>query len=180
MSLSFLYTSLLHQFADQIGVAGGVLQRHAGDELGLVVQQGCVLLCLLGVGGDGVLQSDECGVLHIQLQHMGGLDVGAALDAAEIALHLEADAVAGGQAHGMGLQTGGGLDRLHLLAQSFLHKVKGGLVGIGGFLGALGVAVGQLVVQHGAEGLLLIVQQGVGNELVPLLGEVQNLGAGYW
>ena len=174
---TFCLHLLFHQFAHQVGVAGGVVQRQARDEQGLTVQQLRVLFRLLRVFCHGVFQGLEHGMLHIQLQNAVGFDGGVGLDGLEILFHLKAQPLAGGEADGVGLQTGAGLDFLDLAAQGLLHEVKSGLVAVGGLLGLLLRALLNLLVQDGAQLLVVLAADGLGAELVDVLREVQDLDA---
>ena len=116
-------------------------------------------------------------MLRVQLQDAPGLDVGIGLDGLKVLLHLEADALPGGEADRVGLEAGGGANLLHAVAQGLLHEGKDILVGVGGLPGLLlGVLAGSPV-HGGAELLLLIRPQDLGAELVHLLGEVEDLRA---
>ena len=148
--------STVHQLAHEVRVAGGIFQRQSCNKQSLVVEQGSVGFGLVRVGGDSRLQSLEGGVVHIELQNPLGMDGAVGLNGLEILLHLKAQTLAGGEADGMGLQTGGDLDLLDLVAQSFLHKVQSGLVGAGSLLGLLLSAFFNLLIQDGAELLILV------------------------
>ena len=75
----------------------------------------------------------------------------------------------------MGFQPGTGLDLLDPVPQGLLHEVESRLVGLGLLLGLFLRALLNLLVQHGAEFLVLVGPQGLGAKLVHLLGEVENL-----
>ena len=66
-----LHKSLLHQAANGLGISGGVIHGQTLNQLCLCVQQGAVLVQLLGVTGFLCgLQGSKHGVVHVQLQHL--------------------------------------------------------------------------------------------------------------
>ena len=116
-------------------------------------------------------------MLRVQLQDALRLNASVGLDGLKVFLHLEADALSGGEADGVGLELGGGADLLHGVAQGLLHEGEDVLVGIRRLLGLLlGVLPGHAA-HGGAEGLFLVGPEDLGAELVHLLGEVEDLGA---
>ena len=116
-------------------------------------------------------------MLRVQLQDALRLNASVGLDGLKVFLHLEADALPGGEADGVGLELGGGADLLHGVAQGLLHEGEDILVGVRRLLGLLlGVLPGGAA-HGGAEGLFLVGPEDLGAELVHLLGEVEDLGA---
>ena len=63
-----------HQLADQIGVTGRIFQRETGNEQGLIVEQGRVLLGFFGIGSHSCFKSLECGMLYVQFQNALGFE----------------------------------------------------------------------------------------------------------
>lgn len=74
----------------------------------------------------------------------------------------------------MGLELGGGLHLVHLVPQGLLQEGKAILIAVG-LVGLLVIAQLQIPVNGGAEGLILVLLQHVRQELVGLVGEVQDL-----
>ena len=74
----------------------------------------------------------------------------------------------------MGLELGGGLHLVHLIPQGLLQEGEALLIAVG-FVGLLLIAQLQIPVNGGAEGLVLVLLQHVRQELVGLVGEVQDL-----
>ena len=115
-------------------------------------------------------------MIHIELQNTLGLQPKLRLHRREVLLHLEGHALAAGEAHRMGLQLGGRLHRVHAVAQDLLDEAKGLLIMLG-LVRLLLVPQLQIAVNGGAEGLVLIGVQDIGQELVRLIREVQDLHA---
>ena len=115
-------------------------------------------------------------MVHVDLQNALGLQAQLRLHRREVLLHLKGDALAAGKAHRMGLELGGCLHGVHAAAQRLLDEVEGVLVVLR-LIGLLGIAQLQIPVDGGAEGLVLIRPQDIGQELVRLVREVQDFHA---
>ena len=80
-----------HQGADQLGIGGGIIDRQAGDQQRLGVENLGVLSGLVLLPGiQGGLQSGKGNGIGVELQHLFRLHPGSALHLIEILLHLDA------------------------------------------------------------------------------------------
>ena len=125
--------SSVHQRAHQLSVAGGVLQRQAGDELSLGVEELRVPGGLVPVALHRPAEGGEGRRVGVELQHPLGLHAFGVLGVhpLEILLHLQGDGAVGGEAHRAALQDFGHPGLLDGAAQGLLEEVQHGLALLG-------------------------------------------------
>ena len=114
-------------------------------------------------------------MLHVHLQNTLGLQGEVWLHGGEVLLHFEGHALAAGEADGMGLQLAGGLHLIHPASQRLLQEIQRLLMIRR--LRLLLVPQLQIAVHGGAECLVAVGAEDIGDELVGLIGEVQDLHA---
>ena len=170
-----VFCGSLPQGAEQIRIVGGVLQRQTCNEHGLIQQDLGILFGPVGVRDAGGLQSGKGGMLHVHLQNTLGLQGEAWLHGGKVLLHFEGHALAAGEADGMGLQLAGGLHLIHPASQRLLQEIQRLLMIRR--LRLLLVPQLQIAVHGGAECLVAVGAEDIGDELVGLIGEVQDLHA---